>query len=66
MVPGDRDRLTTLVNSARAQDPADYTTTRALGLGLHRKVGGLLPEGGGVAARLFAGGARACERLPGG
>lgn len=34
MVPGDRDRLTTLVNSARAQDPADYTTMRALGVGL--------------------------------
>ncbi|MGV9775196.1 tetratricopeptide repeat protein [Streptosporangium sp. NPDC003464] len=34
MVPSDRDRLTALVDSARAQDPTDYTTLRALGVGL--------------------------------
>ncbi|MFC4059151.1 tetratricopeptide repeat protein [Planomonospora corallina] len=34
MVPADRARLTALVDSARAQDPADYTTLRALGVGL--------------------------------
>jgi kanamycin kinase len=34
MVPSDRDRLTALVDSARAQDPNDYTTLRALGIGL--------------------------------
>ncbi|MFF5204407.1 hypothetical protein [Streptosporangium sp. NPDC000396] len=34
MVPGDRDRLTALVDSARAQAPTDYTTLRALGVGL--------------------------------
>ncbi|MEU1719302.1 tetratricopeptide repeat protein [Nonomuraea sp. NPDC005692] len=34
MVPRDRGQLTTLVDSARARDPADHSTLRALGIGL--------------------------------
>ncbi|MEV4805862.1 tetratricopeptide repeat protein [Nonomuraea sp. NPDC049421] len=34
MIPTDRDRLAALVTSARAENPTDYTTLRALGVGL--------------------------------
>ncbi|MER6582091.1 tetratricopeptide repeat protein [Nonomuraea sp. NPDC001023] len=34
MVPRDRGLLTALVDAARARDPADHTTLRALGIGL--------------------------------
>ncbi|MEV4111638.1 tetratricopeptide repeat protein [Nonomuraea sp. NPDC049695] len=34
MVPSDRDQLTALVDAARAQEPSDYTSLRALGVGL--------------------------------
>ncbi|GAA3258007.1 tetratricopeptide repeat protein [Nonomuraea helvata] len=34
MVPSDRDQLTAIVAAARAQEPTDYTTLRALGVGL--------------------------------
>ncbi|MEU8318611.1 tetratricopeptide repeat protein [Nonomuraea sp. NPDC048881] len=34
MVPRDRGRLTALVDAARAQDPADHGTLRAIGIGL--------------------------------
>ncbi|GAA3125303.1 MULTISPECIES: tetratricopeptide repeat protein [Nonomuraea] len=34
MIPTDRDRLAALVTSARTENPTDYTTLRALGVGL--------------------------------
>ncbi|MGW4405425.1 tetratricopeptide repeat protein [Nonomuraea sp. NPDC004702] len=34
MVPRDRGLLTALVDAARAQDPADHSTLRAIGIGL--------------------------------
>jgi kanamycin kinase len=34
MVPGDRERLIALIDPVRAQNPSDYATLRALGVGL--------------------------------